>query len=126
MSAGSKGDAPFGRAAEDARIALLSDLRRPPFRDADRDRGLERAWTERLSGTVLSDGPVRLALDRDGAYRARLPGWSQSGRWSVWSNVGRACVMLLPGDAEGYGFVITREAGRAVGLNGRPYAVESA
>jgi hypothetical protein len=46
----------------------------------------------------------------------------EAGAWSMSSNVGRAMLMLRPeGRGAPYGYVVTREGARWIGLNGEPY-----
>jgi len=91
--------------------------------ERDRDRGLEAAWQRRLAACELVGADGVICLRADGTYA--LGG--ECGEWTVWSNVGRATLMLRPSDAErGYGYVVTREAGRRVGLNGEPYELSPA
>ena len=104
--------------AERARIAHLRTLREPPFREADRDRGLERAWTGLLDGATLRGGEGTLHLGRDG----RFGFGAEHGRWRVTSNVGRAMLMLTPDGLPAYGYVLTRRAGGGIALNGAPYS----
>jgi hypothetical protein len=111
------------REAEAARIQQLRDLREPPFQERDRDPGLEDAWQRRLAGCELvgADGVMRLRAN--GTYTLD----NEFGEWAVWSNVGRAALMLRPRGAErGYGYVVSREAGHRVGLNGEPYELRPA
>lgn len=64
-----------------------------------------------------------LHLGADQTYRIDR----ESGRWSIWSNVGRATLMLRPADGgQTYGYVVTRESDHRVRLNGEPYVVRPA
>ena len=109
------------RTSERDRIARLSPLRTPPFREADRDGGLERAWVRRLCGSCLRAAGGELELASDHSY-SRVAGHTREiGAWSIWSNVGRACLMLSPGEHSDYGYVLELRDDGGVNLNGAPY-----
>lgn len=109
--------------AERDRIRLLGDLRPPPHSEADRDHGLEHAWARHLSGRRITGPALTVELDAGGRYRLQHAATvGESGEWTVWSNVGRACLMLHPGGGERYGFVLSRDARGGLRLNGAPYS----
>lgn len=110
---------PDRRSSEEAlRRRTERELRPDGPREADRDPGLESAWRRRLAGAALRRGQETLTLGHDGGYTARFADGRESGAWHLTSCVGRASLILAPGDGPDYGYLL-RRAGEAVELNGR-------
>lgn len=112
---------PDRRSSEEAlRRKTERELRPDGPREADRDHGLESAWSRRLAGAALRRGEDLIRLGADGRYTARFADGTESGTWRITSCVGRASLMLNPGDGRDYGYLLRRSAA-GVELNGRRY-----